>query len=122
MCFLHIGIFFSLPAASLFACSRLRGTQGARPYTTAQVWAPTLPRPCPRRLPARGAVFVFSSKIPTFYSHVLIRVKLTCVMKETDGVVEQISFHSMTISSSWFDPQRGHFHYGVFFSPLFGAV
>ena len=24
------------------------------------------------------------------------------------------SFHSMTISSSWFDPQRGHFFSGVF--------
>ena len=26
--FWHFGIFFSLPAAGLFACSRLRGTQG----------------------------------------------------------------------------------------------
>ena len=31
--------FFSLPAAGLFSCSRLRGTHGARPNTTAQVWA-----------------------------------------------------------------------------------
>ena len=36
--FLHIGIF-SLPAAGLFSSSRLRGTQGARPKSTAQVWA-----------------------------------------------------------------------------------
>ena len=36
--FLHIGIF-SLPAAGLFSCSRLQGTQGARPNTTAQVGA-----------------------------------------------------------------------------------
>ena len=36
--FLHIGIF-SLPAAGHSSCSRLRGTQGARPNTTAQVWA-----------------------------------------------------------------------------------
>ena len=28
------------------------------------------PRPCSRRLPARGAAFVFSSKIPIFYSYV----------------------------------------------------
>ena len=35
--FLHIGIF-SLPAAGHSSCSRLRGTQGARPNTTAQVW------------------------------------------------------------------------------------
>ena len=32
---------FSLPAAGLFSRSRLRGTQGVRPYTTAQVWVPT---------------------------------------------------------------------------------
>ena len=31
--------FFSLAAAALCSCSRLRGTQGARPNTTAQVWA-----------------------------------------------------------------------------------
>ena len=31
--------FCSLPAADIFPCSRLRGTQGARPNTTAQVWA-----------------------------------------------------------------------------------
>ena len=31
--------FFSLPVEGLFSCSRLRGTQGARPNTTAQVWA-----------------------------------------------------------------------------------
>ena len=37
--FLPIGIFCFLPAADLFSCSRLRGTQGARPNTTAQVWA-----------------------------------------------------------------------------------
>ena len=30
---------FSLPAAGLFSCSRLRGTQGARPNITMQVWA-----------------------------------------------------------------------------------
>ena len=30
---------FSLPAASLFSRSWLRGTQGARPNTTVQVWA-----------------------------------------------------------------------------------
>ena len=30
---------FSLPVAGLFSCSRLRGTQVARPNTTAQVWA-----------------------------------------------------------------------------------
>ena len=30
--------FFSLPAAGLFSCSRLRGTHGARLNTTAQVW------------------------------------------------------------------------------------
>ena len=35
---LHIGIF-SLAAVGLFSCSRLRGTQGARPNTMAQVWA-----------------------------------------------------------------------------------
>ena len=31
--------FFSLPAPGRFSCSRLRGTQGARQNTTAQVWA-----------------------------------------------------------------------------------
>ena len=39
MCFSAHRYFFSLPAAGLFLCSRLRGTQGARPNTTAQVWA-----------------------------------------------------------------------------------
>ena len=39
MCFFCTSAFFSLPAASLFPCSRLRGTQGARPNTKAQVWA-----------------------------------------------------------------------------------
>ena len=39
MCFFCTSAFFSLPAADLFSCSRLRGTQGARPDTTAQVWA-----------------------------------------------------------------------------------
>ena len=34
----HMGIF-SLLAAGLFSCSRLRGTQGARRNTTAQSWA-----------------------------------------------------------------------------------
>ena len=39
MCFVfHIGIF-SRPAACLFSCPRLRGTEGARTNTTAQVWA-----------------------------------------------------------------------------------
>ena len=33
--------FFSLPTAGLFSCSRLRGTQGARPNITAQVSALT---------------------------------------------------------------------------------
>ena len=37
MCFFHMGIF-SLPTAGLFSCSWLRGTQGACPHTTAQVW------------------------------------------------------------------------------------
>ena len=36
---MHIGIFFSLPAAGLFSCSRLRGTQGSRVYTAVQVRA-----------------------------------------------------------------------------------
>ena len=36
--FLYIGIFFCFPAAGLFSWSRLRGTQGARPNTTAQMW------------------------------------------------------------------------------------
>ena len=39
MCFLYTSAFFYLPAAGLFSCPRLRGTQGARPNTTAQVWA-----------------------------------------------------------------------------------
>ena len=39
MCFFWTPAFFSLPAADLFSCSRLRNTQGARPNTTAQVWA-----------------------------------------------------------------------------------
>ena len=39
MCFFCTSAFFSLPAADLFSCSRLRGTQGARPDTTAQMWA-----------------------------------------------------------------------------------
>ena len=39
MCFFsHIGIF-SLPAAGLFSCSRLRDKKGACPNTAAQVWA-----------------------------------------------------------------------------------
>ena len=38
--FLHIGIF-SLPRPSIFSRARLRGTQGARSSTTAQVWALT---------------------------------------------------------------------------------
>ena len=38
MCFFFgISAFFSFPAAGLFSCSRLQGTQGARPNTTAQV-------------------------------------------------------------------------------------
>ena len=37
--FFCTSVFFSLPAAGLFSSSRLRGTQGARPNTTAQVWA-----------------------------------------------------------------------------------
>ena len=36
--FAHIGIFY-FPAAGRFSCSRLRGTQGARPNTTALVRA-----------------------------------------------------------------------------------
>ena len=40
MCFLRTSAFFSLPAAGLLSCSRLRGTQGARPNTSAQVSAP----------------------------------------------------------------------------------
>ena len=39
MCFFCASSFVSLPAAGLFSCSRLRGVQGARPNTTAQVWA-----------------------------------------------------------------------------------
>ena len=31
MCFFYPSAFFSLPAAGLSSCSRLRGTQGARP-------------------------------------------------------------------------------------------
>ena len=31
MCFFGPSAFFSLPAAGLFSCSRLRGKQGARP-------------------------------------------------------------------------------------------
>ena len=31
MCFFHPSAFFSLPAAGLSSCSRLRGTQGAHP-------------------------------------------------------------------------------------------
>ena len=37
MCFFFTSAF--LPAAGRFSCSWLRGTQGARPNTTAQVWA-----------------------------------------------------------------------------------
>ena len=36
--FSHIDVFFS-SGSGYFSCSRLRGTQGARPNTTAQVWA-----------------------------------------------------------------------------------
>ena len=39
MCFFGTSAFFSLPAAGLFSCSRLRGTHGGRPDTRAQVWA-----------------------------------------------------------------------------------
>ena len=39
MCFFGPSAFFSLPAAGLSSCSRLRSTQGARRNTTAQVWA-----------------------------------------------------------------------------------
>ena len=35
--FLALRHFFSLPPAGDFSCNRLRGTQGARPGTTAQV-------------------------------------------------------------------------------------
>ena len=38
---LHISTFFPLPAAGRTTSSRLRGTKGARPNTTAQVWALT---------------------------------------------------------------------------------
>ena len=38
MCFCT-STFVSLAAAGYFSCSRFRGTQGARPNTTAQVWA-----------------------------------------------------------------------------------
>ena len=41
MLFFFPGIrHFALPAAGLFSCSRLRGTQGTRLYTTVQVWVP----------------------------------------------------------------------------------
>ena len=36
--FSHIDVFFS-SGSGYFSCSRLRGTQGARPNTPAQVWA-----------------------------------------------------------------------------------
>ena len=39
MCRFGTSAFVFLPAAGLFSCSRLRGPQGARPDTTAQVWA-----------------------------------------------------------------------------------
>ena len=39
MCVFLALLRFSLPAADRFSCSRLRGTQGASPDTTAQVWA-----------------------------------------------------------------------------------
>ena len=38
MRFFCTSAFFSLPAGGLSSCSRLRGTQGARPKSTAQVW------------------------------------------------------------------------------------
>ena len=45
MCQMHFTFLpfarFSPAPASLFSRSRLRGTQGARVYSTAQVWAPT---------------------------------------------------------------------------------
>ena len=34
MCFFGPSALFSLPAAGLYSCSRLRGTQGARPDPT----------------------------------------------------------------------------------------
>ena len=37
--FFSTSAFFSLPAAGLFSCSRLRGTQEPRRNTRAQVWA-----------------------------------------------------------------------------------
>ena len=39
MCFFAHQRFVLFRAAGLFSCSRLRSTQGARPNTTAQVWA-----------------------------------------------------------------------------------
>ena len=39
MCFFGPSAFFSLPAAGLFSCSRVRGTQEARRNTRVQVWA-----------------------------------------------------------------------------------
>ena len=38
-CVFGTSAFFSLPAVGFFSCSLLRGRQGGRPDTTAQVWA-----------------------------------------------------------------------------------
>ena len=45
MCMYQMHIFYTwpglaLPAAGLFSCSQLRGTQGAVMYTTARAWVP----------------------------------------------------------------------------------
>ena len=46
---------------------------------------PGRPRPCSRRLPGRGAVFVYSSNFPCVYSYVLIDIFLRYSCKETGG-------------------------------------
>ena len=48
-------VYFSPPVASLFSRSRLRLTQGARVYTTAQLWAPAgLRGTCSQRSESRN--------------------------------------------------------------------
>ena len=66
MCFFHPSAFFSLPAAGLSSCSRLRGTQGARPDPIRKFGPP--PRSVARALGVESGTSARGG-IPSTYSH-----------------------------------------------------
>ena len=85
-------LHFFLPAAGFFSRSRLRGTQGGRLYTTAQVWVPT------------GFLGACSgrSKSPNLASN------------------RGIAFRPARAHQTHANPEKRHFFF--IFSPLFAAI